>query len=326
MLKPTIIDNIGKNKDIKVSIICTTYNHKPYIKNTLNNFLNQKTNFDFEIIIHDDNSTDGTKEIIEEFAKKHPRQIRAILENENLYSQSIDFMELYVIPLINGKYVAECEGDDYWPSLNKIQSQYDFLENNKEYVAVGGVTDYVTDDGKFALQSKPHNKYVNKEMTYKTYYNNRNTIVSLNTIMSHKKLYDNNHYKQARKESPKIGDSLFMANIFENGKLFVINEVFQKHTIQTRDNSSNFNSIYTHKQKYIYKIQAINSLKRFSLDINRKVMLREHTTLYFCYCLVHFNLKDFFECRKMIYPEYKENLIICLIKSIPLVLSYLLKK
>lgn len=325
MIAPTIIDNIGKNEDVKVSIVCITYNHRSYIERTLDNFINQKTNFDFEIIVHDDNSNDGTKEIIIEYTKKYPKLIRAILENENLYSQSIDFRTLYITPLINGKYVAGCEGDDYWPSLDKIQLQYDFLENNKEYIAVGGITDYITDKEDFVLPSQPHKKYVNKEMTYKTYYNNKNIIVSLNTIMSYKQLYSNDKYIQAKKESPKIGDSLFMANIFENGRLFVMDKVFQKHIIQTRDNSSNFNTIFSQKQKYIYKIQAINSLKNFTIEFNRAAMLREHTTLYFCYCLIHLELKDFFECRKMIYPEYKENLMICLIKSFSSILSYLLR-
>lgn len=118
-----------------VSIICIAYNHEKYIKDTLDGFLMQKTNFPFEIIVHDDASTDNTAQIIKEYAEKYPDLIVPILQTENQYSQKvmIDIDILY--PIAKGKYIAFCEGDDFWTNENKLQMQVDFLEKNPDYTA-----------------------------------------------------------------------------------------------------------------------------------------------------------------------------------------------
>lgn len=118
-----------------VSVICTAYNHGKYIKSALDGFVMQKTNFPFEVIIHDDASTDNTAQIIKEYAEKYPDIIVPILQTENQYSKKvmIDIEILY--PLAKGKYIAFCEGDDFWTDENKLQMQVDFLEKNPEYTA-----------------------------------------------------------------------------------------------------------------------------------------------------------------------------------------------
>lgn len=118
------------NRDIKVSVVCTAYNHAKYIEKTLDGFVMQKTNFDFEVIVHDDASTDNTAEIIKEYANKYPNLIIPILQSENQYSKKIDILKTYIACHIKGKYMALCEGDDYWTDSYKLQAQYDALENN----------------------------------------------------------------------------------------------------------------------------------------------------------------------------------------------------
>lgn len=118
-----------------VSVYCLTYNHEPYIRDTLEGFVNQKTNFKFEVLVHDDASTDGTAAIVKEYAEKYPEIIRPILQKENLYSQGINILNTQIRPNVRGKYIAICEGDDYWTDSNKLQRQVDFLENNQEYSA-----------------------------------------------------------------------------------------------------------------------------------------------------------------------------------------------
>ena len=78
-----LLDKIGVNSEIKVTIICKIFNHEPYIRRTLDSFVNQKTNFRYEILLHDDASTDGTQEIIKEYFQKYPDKIRAILQENN---------------------------------------------------------------------------------------------------------------------------------------------------------------------------------------------------------------------------------------------------
>src|SRR5690606_11316563 len=118
-----------------VSISCITYNHAPYIRECLDGFMMQKCDFDFEVLIHDDASTDGTQEIIKEYQEKYPEIIKPIFQTENQYSKGIRGMNIqFNFPRAQGKYIALCEGDDYWTDPLKLQKQLDFLEANPEYV------------------------------------------------------------------------------------------------------------------------------------------------------------------------------------------------
>ncbi len=119
-------------EEILVSINCTTYNHEKYIADALESFLMQKTNFKYEILIHDDASTDRTAEIIRDYERKYPEIIKPIYQNENQYSKGVKVGTLNRDRAI-GKYIAVCEGDDYWTSSYKLQKQVDFMESNKEF-------------------------------------------------------------------------------------------------------------------------------------------------------------------------------------------------
>jgi len=122
-------------KDIEplVSICCITYNHENYIRDAIEGFLMQKTSFPIEIIIHDDASTDNTAQIIKEYEDKYPDLFCNIFQNENQWSKgggSIYARFLY--PQARGKYIALCEGDDYWTDPLKLQKKVDFMEVNPD--------------------------------------------------------------------------------------------------------------------------------------------------------------------------------------------------
>lgn len=117
---------------VKLSVICLTYNHAKFIRDALDSFVMQKTNFPFEVLIHDDASTDGTSEIIKEYAQKYPDIIMPIFEKENQWRLGKDFSKEKIWPLVTGEYVALCEGDDYWTDENKLQKQVDFLDSHPE--------------------------------------------------------------------------------------------------------------------------------------------------------------------------------------------------
>ncbi|MDE6553317.1 MAG: glycosyltransferase, partial [Muribaculaceae bacterium] len=119
-----------------VVIKCTTYNHGPYIKDALDGFVMQKTDFPFVAIVHDDASTDNTASIIKEYAKKYPDIILPIFEEENQYSKRDGSLGKIINEASNAtgaKYIALCEGDDYWTYPLKLQKQVHFLQNNPEY-------------------------------------------------------------------------------------------------------------------------------------------------------------------------------------------------
>lgn len=114
-----------------VSICCITYNHAPFIRQCLDGFLMQK-GVEYEILIHDDCSTDGTTEIVKEYAAQYPDVIFPLYETENQYSKGV-CMDGFNYRRARGKYIAYCEGDDYWIDPYKLQKQVDFLEANPEY-------------------------------------------------------------------------------------------------------------------------------------------------------------------------------------------------
>ena len=120
-----------KDSDIMVSICCITYNQASYIRDALEGFVNQKTDFAYEVLIHDDASTDGTADIIREYADRYPDLIFPILQTENQYSKGLTNVSgTFNFPRARGKYIAMCEGDDYWTDDRKLQKQVDYLEAN----------------------------------------------------------------------------------------------------------------------------------------------------------------------------------------------------
>ncbi|OUO95828.1 hypothetical protein B5F41_04795 [Gordonibacter sp. An232A] len=113
----------------EVSIICMAYNHEKYIADALEGFLAQETSFPYEVIVHDDASLDDTADIIRSYAAKYGDVIRPILQSENQHSKGVRLAPL-LSDAARGRYVALCEGDDYWISKDKLQRQYDCLERN----------------------------------------------------------------------------------------------------------------------------------------------------------------------------------------------------
>ncbi|MDE6480072.1 MAG: glycosyltransferase, partial [Muribaculaceae bacterium] len=131
-----LISKIAREKNPLVVISCTTYNHEQYIRDALEGFVMQKTNFPFVAIVHDDASTDGTAEILRKYVEKYPDIILPIYEKENQYSKKdgsiVRIMNL-AREITGAKYIALCEGDDYWTDPLKLQKQVDFLERNPDF-------------------------------------------------------------------------------------------------------------------------------------------------------------------------------------------------
>lgn len=113
-----------------VSVLMITYNHEKYIAQAIDSVLMQKTNFDYEIVIGEDCSTDKTREIVLEYKAKHPDKIKLLLQEKNL-GMIQNFID--TLKACTGKYIALLEGDDYWTDPYKLQKQVDFLEANPEY-------------------------------------------------------------------------------------------------------------------------------------------------------------------------------------------------
>jgi glycosyltransferase involved in cell wall biosynthesis len=134
-----------------VSIICTSYNQEAFIRDALEGFVMQKTDFPFEIIVHDDASTDRTVEIIKEYELKYPELFFNIYQETNQYSKGNGLIGKIIFGAARGKYIALCEGDDYWTDPLKLQKQVDFLEENPN-VGIVHSAYLIQDDNKNTLQ------------------------------------------------------------------------------------------------------------------------------------------------------------------------------
>ncbi len=125
-----------KEEPILVAIQCLVYNHEPYLRDCFEGFVMQKTNFRFVAIVHEDCSTDHSASIIREYEAKYPDIFRPIYETENQYSKhdgSLERIMNAAIDATGAKYIAMCEGDDYWIDPFKLQKQVDFLETHPDY-------------------------------------------------------------------------------------------------------------------------------------------------------------------------------------------------
>lgn len=135
------------NDSIEVSVVCLTYNHERYIEKMLESVVSQKTTFKYEILIHDDASTDATQKVIEKYTRRFPKLIKPILQTENQYSKGINPQVTYNLPRVRGKYVAFCEGDDYWTDPMKLQRQYEMMEDHRNCSICVHQTQCILPDG-----------------------------------------------------------------------------------------------------------------------------------------------------------------------------------
>lgn len=131
--------------DIKVSVICLAYNHGKYIREALEGFVNQKTNFKYEVIVHDDASLDNTAQIIKEYQQNYPEIIKPIFQTENQYSKGVKVLA-NAVKFAKGEFLAFCEGDDYWIDENKLQMQYDVMKKNPGVVFCAHKVQCVNED------------------------------------------------------------------------------------------------------------------------------------------------------------------------------------
>lgn len=149
-----------------VAIHCMVYNHEPYLRQCLDGFVMQQTDFPFVAIVHDDASTDHSAEIIREYAAKYPNIIHPIYETENQYSKPNAIFRIMFEASKEAKYIAFCEGDDYWTDEKKLQRQVDFLESHLSYAAIAenGLIHNEVNNTEYPFNTKSSHDLTTKEV------------------------------------------------------------------------------------------------------------------------------------------------------------------
>lgn len=241
---------------MKVTIRCFAYNHEPYIRKCLEGLVMQKTNFKYEAIVHDDASTDETAAIIREFAEKHPEIIKPIIQTENQYSKQDGSIERIMETHTHGKYVAICEGDDYWTDPLKLQKQIDFLEHNPEYgMCYTKARHFFQNDMRFRSKERGGPNVTYTELLEK------NTIPTL-TVVYDRELYKNYYEEiQPYNKGWAMGDYPTWLWFAQNSKIKFIPEVTGVYRILT--NSAAHSPVF---EKNVAFIDSTFDIKRFFLS------------------------------------------------------------
>jgi len=171
-------------KEPLVSIDCLTYNQENFIRQALDGFLMQKTDFSFEVLVHDDASSDNTANIIREYEKKYPDIIKPIYQTENQFSKGYHMSATFNFPRVKGKYVALCEGDDYWTDPLKLQKQVDFLETHPDFSMCFHPVKVVYEDG-----SKPDEFFPSAKFRFNKTVLSLDDLVKQNFIQTNSVMY-----------------------------------------------------------------------------------------------------------------------------------------
>lgn len=294
-----------KEKPLMVSIKCLAFNHEKYIRKTLEGFVMQKTKFRFEAIVHDDASTDGTAVIIREYAEKYPDIIKAIFETKNQYSKKDGSLTNIMHNACKGKYIAMCEGDDYWTDPYKLQKQIDFLETHPEFV----------------ICSHRYKSYNQKEQTfYENIYPcvNESCSYSLSdlingkwlahplTVVYKKSALDFNHYMKFSMKQ----DVVLFYSLLKNGYGYLLSDVMAVYRIHDGGVWSHLNEqekiILEIKQRLaIYEVEK-NDIAAEFLYITfysrpfRKIVLIKNFKIVFNVMKIIFNHKGVLNMLKLL--------------------------
>lgn len=236
--------------EIKVSICCLTYNHVNYIEACIEGFLIQKTNFSFEVLIHDDASVDNTSNVIKTYAKKFPSIIKPVYQKENKFSKEGGGMNIrYNFPRAKGKYIAICEGDDYWTDPLKLQKQIDFLEENKGFSYCGH-------------NSKTYNgySYTKSQLlpgTIKFHDIIRNNLLNTATLVFRRSAIQSS-YELLKKAN--AGDWMLQAIALQRGKGYILEDCMSVYRIH----QNSFWSSSSNKEMCEKGVQTLELMKELS--------------------------------------------------------------
>lgn len=291
-----------------LTVACITYNHEKFIRQALEGFVNQKTNFKFEVIIHDDASTDKTADIIREYQQKYPEIIKPIFQTENQYAQGKPILLKHIYPFIKTKYVALCEGDDYWTDPNKLQKQVDFLETHSDYSICFHPVKLIYEDNPNKTNFYPSKKVLNSELTFEK-------LLSQNFIQTNSVVYRWRFVKENINDVWPLGIipgdwflHLCHAKVGKIGALKEVMSVYRKHSggIWYDTDSANKN---LHRRHGMKELKFYNSVYENLADKSESYLNNTFLPNFKLIIDNYYNFGDFDKLMeiKNLYPEILEK-------------------
>jgi glycosyltransferase involved in cell wall biosynthesis len=268
----------------KVSVILLTYNHENYIAQSIESILNQETDFEFEILIGEDDSTDDTRKICLEYAQKYPSKIRLFLHHKEnkIAANGVPngkFNLLYSIEMCRGSYIATCEGDDYWHLKQKLQIQTDFMENNPEFTTIA--TDFTKLYVHNNLKKHAFNKIVKMELKDRT-------IEPINIFKTQIKIMRMCTYffkaELLKSFYPLImetaGDIQILLHAFQFGKIKYL--AIDSSTYRVMNESASKTKDYSKRQRFLwnYIVFIEKAITHYHLDSKEQTYLKKQKMMY----------------------------------------------
>jgi glycosyltransferase involved in cell wall biosynthesis len=238
--------------DMVVSICCATYNHEKFIQQTLESLLMQDTNFPFEILVHEDASTDNTKKIIEEYKTKFPDIVKPIFQSINqksIYKSGMNPRFNY--PRAIGKYIALCDGDDYWSDKYKLKKQVEFLDANPECSFVFHPSEHLDKKNGTFKQHKLDFLPNYGIVKIKNLITQGGKMIATNSILFRRELYTD--IPGWALKAP-VGDLPLTLVLASRGKVGYINEMMSVYRIQTDFSWTKAMTDRKKKNEHFYKI------------------------------------------------------------------------
>lgn len=291
------------NGNVGVSVICTTYNHEPYIAACLSGFISQKTTFKFQVIVHDDASTDNTAQIINDYATKYPNIIIPFIEKENKYSKHIPFIK-DILPLVTGKYIAFCEGDDFWSSEFKLQKQYEAMEKHNSCSICVHKVQCIHENGLLLNRQYPgfalHSDEISPADFFSLYSRESTIIFQLSSYFLKANIYkDYINNPPEFKIICNVGDTPLLCFFATKGYIYYIPELLS-----------------------CYRVMSLNSWSHRNSNCNSRIILNENM-IAFDNALneyTNFVYNDYMQLsikrRKFLIAQYKNDYKMCLSKEL----------
>lgn len=228
-------------RNVEISIIVLAYNHARFIEKALDSILMQEIDVPYEIIVHDDVSTDGTRDILKKYAKAYPDKIRLYLRKTK--ANRVTYASCQMHKKAKGKYIATLEGDDYWIDREKLKKQYCFLESNPQYIGVTHKDITVNINGD-EIKDRSHMTYYNWKGVYtiEDYWYSLKMPGQTATMMC-KNIFKDKDISIIYKGHDIIGDKSRYLVLLTEGNIYRMDDIMSARRVVRKKGESNWNSI-----------------------------------------------------------------------------------
>lgn len=273
-----------------VSISSLVYNHSAYLDTCISSLLKQKTTFPVEIVFHDDASNDGSTEIIRSYMNKYPHLIKLVLQEHNSFHHNIRKIENDLYRARLGKYIANCEGDDFWIDEYKLEKQVNFLDANNEFAGIHTNVQFVNSEGvevgisnkvPLNLENAEFDDIVLNSIIHSVSFLYRNDVL----LISGTPIWDLTKYY--------YDQYLFLVTAL-NGKIKYLNDITSAYRIEV-----GVHKTWNRFSKSLYTEDCIEFFEKIVTDSQHKIachlkLKMVYATLYCCYAKSNDTLKGIY--------------------------------